>query len=114
MRIDQLLTDQAILNEWGTRLAKARLDRQLTQAQLAEQAGVSKRTVERIEAGTSAQLSSLIRVLRVLGLLTNLEQAIPDVGPRPIDLLERKGKQRKRATGVKEPVANEPWSWDDE
>ena len=64
------ITDEAVLSELGSRLAQVRLERNLTQAQLAEQAGVSKRTVERLESGSVAtQLSGFIRVCRVLELL---------------------------------------------
>ena len=58
MKISTLLADEAILTEMGARIARRRLDLQLTQAELAEQAGVAKRTLERIEAGASAQMSS--------------------------------------------------------
>jgi transcriptional regulator with XRE-family HTH domain len=56
-----LLTDKSILAELGGRLAQRRLELKLTQADLAEQAGVSKRTVERIEAGATTQMSTMIR-----------------------------------------------------
>ena len=56
--------------EMGGRLARVRLERNLTQIQLAEQAGVSKSTVERLESGAVAtQLSGFIRVCRVLDLM---------------------------------------------
>ena len=51
MKISELLTDNVILAEIGERIARRRLDLQLTQADVAEQAGVSKRTLERIEFG---------------------------------------------------------------
>lgn len=119
MQIAKLLSDEAILEELGTRLSQHRVDQSLTQAQLARQAGVSKRTVERIEAGASAQLSSVIRLLRVLDLLPGLERAIPAVVPGPLDLLNRKGKLRQRAVGSRATSgsANEPdapWTWADE
>ena len=115
MKISSLLTDQSILAELGTRMARRRLDLQLTQAQVAEQAGVAKRTVERIEAGASAQLSSLVRIFRVLELLPGLEQLVPEAGPRPMDLLKLKGKRRQRASSRRlEDVPDKPWSWDDD
>jgi len=115
MQITKLLSDDAILAELGTRIARFRLERQLTQAALAEQAGVAKRTVERIEAGASAQVSSLIRVLRVLDLLPALDRLIPETGPRPMDLLKRKGKVRRRASARhRSESPAEPWTWDDE
>lgn len=115
MKISELLTDDAILAEIGERIARRRLDLQLTQAGLAEQAGVSKRTVERIEAGASAQLSSMIRIFRALDLLAGLDRLLPEAVPSPMDLLKRKGKVRQRASTRGRPhQSDEPWSWDDE
>ena len=115
MKITELLSDELILTELGNRLSRARLNRQLSQAKLAEQAGVSKRTLERIEAGASAQSVRLVRILRVLDRLPNLDQFVPDSGPSPLDLLKRKGKTRKRASSSRQTkVADKPWSWDDD
>lgn len=130
MKIERLLTDEAILEELGSRLAQRRLELQLTQADLAEQAGVSKRTVERVEAGATTQMSTMIRVLRMLELLDRLEGLVPETGPTPLDLLKLKGKERKRASRKKkhkDAGANEAakessnksankhtWKWGDE
>lgn len=54
-------TDAAVLAELGDRLSRRRLQRNLTQAQLAREAGVSKRTVIRLERGESSQVTNLIR-----------------------------------------------------
>ncbi len=114
MKISKLLADDAILAEIGERVTRQRLDLQLTQADVAEQAGVAKRTVERIEAGASAQMSSIIRILRVLDLLPGLDRMIPEAGPRPMDLLKQKGKVRQRASSRRRDRTDEPWSWDDD
>jgi transcriptional regulator with XRE-family HTH domain len=114
MKIEGLLTDEAVLAELGGRLAQRRLELQLTQEMLAEQAGISKRTVERLEAGSTTQLSTMIRILRVLELLNRLEFLVPEAGPRPMDLLKLKGKERKRAGGRKKPADETPWTWGDE
>lgn len=114
MQISELLSDDSILAELGQRISRCRIDQSLTQAELAHQAGVSKRTVERLEAGASTQLSSMIRILRVLKLLSNLDHAIPGSGPRPMELLRGRGKLRQRAStagGVSEP--DQPWTWND-
>ena len=114
MKISSTLSDDAVLVELGERVTRCRIELHLTQANLAEQAGVAKRTVERIEAGASAQMLSLIRILRVLKLLPNLDRMIPAAGPGPMDMLKRKGKVRQRASAHRssEP-SDEPWSWDD-
>lgn len=115
MHISKLLTDDAILAETGKRIARCRLDHQLTQAEVAEQAGVSKRTVERVEAGASAQMSTIIRILRVLNLLPGLDHLIPEPGPRPMELLKLKGKVRQRASSKRQlNRANKKWSWGDD
>ena len=115
MKISGILADDAVLAEIGERVARRRLDLQLTQADLAEQAGIAKRTVERIESGASAQMSSMIRMLRVLELLAGLDRMIPASGPRPMDLLKRGGKPRQRASSSRRPDrSDEPWTWDED
>lgn len=115
MKISRLLADDSILVELGERVMRRRLDLQLTQADVAEQAGISKRTVERVEAGASAQMLSMVRILRVLDLLPGLDRMIPETGASPMDLLQRKGKVRQRASSRHRPGGSgEPWSWDDD
>jgi transcriptional regulator with XRE-family HTH domain len=116
MKIAAQLTDESVLKELGGRLAGARLGRNLTQAELAEQAGVSKRTVERLESGAVAtQLSGFLRVCRVLGLVERFESLVPEVAASPMEQLKRQGGKRQRATG-KKAVAIKPgkWTWGDE
>jgi transcriptional regulator with XRE-family HTH domain len=113
MRIHAQLTDQSILEELGARLASTRLGRNLTQAALAEQAGVSKRTVERLESGAVAtQLSGFLRVCRVLGLVEHFESLIPESVPSPMEQLKRQGAKRQRASGRKVAAgAPKQWTW---
>ena len=114
MKITGLLTDDAVLAELGARIARRRVEMQLTQAALAEQAGIAKRTLERMEAGQASQLGTLVRVLRVLDAASGLDNLLPETGTRPMDLLKRKGKARKRASGQgAAPTSGEPWRWDD-
>lgn len=105
-----------VLGELGGRLAKTRLDRNLTQAQLAEQAGVSKSTVERLEAGAVAtQLSGFIRVCRVLDLIERFELLLPEPVPSPVAQLKRRGKKRQRASTTRAvPPSPKKWQWGDE
>ena len=61
MKIDDKMTDDALLTLIGERLAGIRLARNLTQQQLAEQAGLGLRTVQRLEQGRAAtQLSGRV------------------------------------------------------
>jgi transcriptional regulator with XRE-family HTH domain len=113
MKIVSQLTDGAVLQELGGRLAGARLERNLTQAALAEQAGVSKRTVERLESGEVAtQFSGVLRVCRVLGLLERFEFLLPEPVPGPMAQLKRQGRRRQRATGKKAAQGSaKKWTW---
>lgn len=109
------LTDEVLLQELGGRLARQRLQRDWTQVELAHEAGVSKRTVERLEAGHSVQLSSWLRVLRALGLVGRLAQLLPGEQPSPMELLRGKGKPRKRASPARVADGTPPdWHWGDE
>ena len=116
MTITRSLSDTAILAELGTRLAQARLDRNLSQDRLATEAGVSKRTIERLETGHSAQLASLIRVLRALDLAEHIDLLIPAPATSPLAQLKLQGRKRERAS--RQPrggrSAATTWTWDDE
>ena len=115
MKITKQATDGVVLNELGKRLARIRLDRNLTQAQLATQAGVSKRTVERLEAGTvGTQLSGFIRVCRALDVIERFDLLVPEPVPSPVEQLKMAGRKRQRASTSKtaEPSAKK-WQWGD-
>jgi len=112
MQITKHSTDQAILSELGERLARSRLGRNLTQAELAAEAGVSKRTVERMESGESVQLTSFVRILRALGLADKIDILVPEPSLSPMAQLELKGKERQRASGGKATEdSSKSWAW---
>ncbi|VXB25691.1 conserved hypothetical protein [Luteimonas sp. 9C] len=107
------------LAQLGSQLAALRVSRNLTQAELAEQAGVSKRTVERLEAGaTATQLSTFLRVCGVLGLESRLAQLVPEPVDSPVAQLrqQRRTRQRASGTGKDAPAAKakpgKGWSWE--
>jgi transcriptional regulator with XRE-family HTH domain len=111
MRLTELQSDDVILAEIGARIASRRIEMHLTQADLAEQAGIGKRTVERLENGGSTQMSTLIRIFRVLKLLPNLDTMIPEPGINPLDMVKLKRKSRKRASRVHKEGATTKWEW---
>ena len=115
VQIQSTQSDDTILAELGKRLAQKRLGRPWSQAELAEAAGVSKRTVERVEAGASIQLANWLRVLRALELLEDLEAWLPESGPSPMQRLRQKHSKsvrRKRVSSTRK-VSEEPWSWEE-
>ena len=113
MKIAKNATDGAILGELGRRLTALRLGRNLTQTQLATQAGVSKSTVQRLESGgVGTQLSGFLRVCRVLDLVEHLELLVPEPVPSPVEQLRLRGRQRQRASAPrKAPSASATWRW---
>jgi transcriptional regulator with XRE-family HTH domain len=113
MRFDRFLSDEAALQEMGERLRRLRFEREWTQSDLAEAAGISRGTVERLESGASTQLTNWVRCLRALGQLENLERLLPEAEPGPIELLEGRGRPRRRVRPGKAPASLEtgPWRW---
>lgn len=115
MKFADAVSDDALLAELGRRLARHRLDRNLTQEALAREAGVSGRTLIRVEGGQSTQAVNLMRILRALGLTPNLEALIPEPPPSPLQQIKLKGRQRRRASGPPSAAApGKPWSWGNE
>lgn len=89
-------TDSHILELFGDRIKQSRLNKNLSQEDLAERAGVSRNAVRSLEAG-KGQLSSLIPVLRALRALDPIFEFIKRNDVSPIMLAENKGVARKRA-----------------
>ena len=110
------MSGQAIsLGVLGERLAQYRLNQNITQAELAHKAGVSERTIQRLEQGQSIQLAGFVRILHELGMSDRLNALIPPPIPSPIEQLKLQGKQRKRASRSKQEGASDSlWSWEDD
>ncbi|MGA0334002.1 MAG: helix-turn-helix transcriptional regulator [Kiritimatiellia bacterium] len=115
MRIQDCHHDEAALTEMGRRLAQLRIDRELTQAELAKRAGVGKRTLERLEAGETTQTRTLIRILRELALLEKLEVVLPEPEARPSHAVHKVEDLPKRAARSRSgKQADGEWKWGDE
>jgi putative transcriptional regulator len=91
--------DQTLAKELGRRIQATRLAANESQATLAAKAGLSTPSLSHLEDGKGAQLSSLLRVLRALNRLDDLELAFPAPQPSPLTLMKLKGKVRQRAGG---------------
>lgn len=113
MKINPKMTDEALLKLIGERLSGLRLAHNLTQQQLAEQAGLGLRTVQRLELGLAAtQLSGFVRVCRVLGLVENLDALVPEPAVSPMAQLKLQGRLRQRAARKQTaPAKPGTWKW---
>lgn len=118
MVISGQLTDEVVLEELGRRVARARLERNVGQADLAAEAGVGVATLKRLERGRAVASTSLIRVLRALGLLEGLDRAVPEPLPSPLEQLRLHGRERRRAgrprSSSESDADTDTWRWGDE
>jgi transcriptional regulator with XRE-family HTH domain len=98
MRIDQDMTAEAVLSELGGRVAAWRLARGLTQEQLAFRADIGRATLQRLEAGASVQLTSLVKLLRSVGMLDTLDVLLRESVRPTVDSGQSDGQRpRQRA-----------------
>lgn len=98
----------------GNRLAKLRLARNVTQQMLAREAGIGLRTLRRLEAGQPTSLDTFLRVVIALELADGLLDAVPSYDIRPIERVENRGRERRRARPKAQGEQDEPWTWGDE
>jgi putative transcriptional regulator len=88
----------AVLKEIGQRISRQRLNRNITQMELAYKAGVTRIVVQRLENGLGCNLESLIRILRPLDCIDQLNSFLPEPGISPLQLAKLKGHERVRAS----------------
>lgn len=109
----ELANSQQIEVALCRRLVQIRLARNTTQKQLATEAGVSLRTISRLEKGQGVSLDTFIRVLSALGIQHGLESLLPDPAIRPMDRISGRAGERMRARPARTKKTNEHWSWGD-
>jgi len=115
MKFQELHHDEAILQELGRRLAQVRIELNLTQAELAQRAGVGKRTLERLETGETTQTRTLFRIFRELDLLGRVELLLPEPTARPSHAIKQADALPKRATRKRtNETKAAKWKWGDE
>lgn len=111
VQITNQTTEPVTLEELGRRLRQTRLNQGVSQAELAARAGVSELTVSKMESGSLGQARSFLRVLRALGLLANLEAAVPRAVSSPIAESDHGGRPRKRSPRGGSRRDLDEWSW---
>ncbi len=91
MKFDVTMTEDEALRETGKRLAQIRLSRNITQQELARRAGVSKRSLERLEAGSAGlRIDVFFAVCGALGVIQGCETLLPEVQLSPQDILKKR------------------------
>lgn len=105
-------SSEAIIEALCKRLDEIRLSRNLSQAELAAEAGVSRSTLTRLADGKSISLDSFLRIMQALRLADHLAALLPDPAVRPVDRVRLDGAERQRASGRRAAPGN--WQWGDE
>ena len=95
------------------RLESIRLSRNMTQVQLAEEAGISPRTIGRLEKGQGVSMDTFIRIMMALRIQQSLEALLPDPAVRPIERAGIGAGERKRARPIQYSDERPTWSWGD-
>jgi transcriptional regulator with XRE-family HTH domain len=93
-----ILSDNEICREIGRRLQAYRLQQNLTVAEVAEKSGLNRNTVLNAERGANPRLETIIRILRVLDRLDAIDAFLPPPGLSPLQLIDLRGKPRRRAS----------------
>lgn len=105
------VSPHGLKNEVGSRLAKIRLARNITQKSLAQDAGIALRTLRNLELGKSSTIDSFLRVVIALGYADELLGVFPLHDVWPIERMDSHRNERKRARPDKSQSSDKPWSW---
>jgi len=102
MEIDNFNTDQEVVAEIAARIRNLRLNdpaNRMSQNELATRTGISRSTVARFEQKGEISLMPLIAILRVMKLLPNINQLVPEniaLSPMQVSKMESKHTTRQR------------------
>lgn len=100
------MSDSAIVKEIGRLVKLIRLQKNITQQQLADQVGLNRTTISQLENGRTSSLLSFIEVLRGLNMLEILNKF--SEGPiSPLKLAKKEGLMRKNAS-IKKKSDHQP------
>ena len=114
MKITRQNTIESIRAELIRRLIQKRISLGLTQSNAAEWAGVSERTLRRLEVGEDCQFSTIIRLLTTYGLTDCLDQLIPEPTVSPIELFRQQQPKTVLRVVTKRKDKDQTWKWGDE
>jgi transcriptional regulator with XRE-family HTH domain len=108
------LSNPQIEQELGKRIKRHRVERNLSQSEIATRSGLSRRTITAIENGEGSTLTTLIAILRALNALDVLESFLPDPGPSPMAMAMLQEPTPKYPSKARKSPAPKPWKWGDE
>ena len=95
------MTDTAIVNQICAGLKQMRLNKNISQEELAAKGGIDRTTISRIERGRAGTLLSLVQILRALDRLDILDVFKEEPEISPLKLLKTEERKRKKASPQK-------------
>ncbi len=104
-------SSEAVMQALFARLEEIRLSRNISQAALAKEAGVSRSTMTRLAQGRGISVDSFVRIVQALGLADHLAALLPNPEVRPVDRIRLDGAERQRASPDGKTVTD--WVWKD-
>lgn len=102
---------QEYIKELGKKIKLYRIMKEMSQQDLEDKTGVSKRSISRLEQGESVQLENLLKILLALDLGENIDLLVPDQTKRPSFYLEKSENKNKR---VRKKTEKNEFKWGDE
>ena len=86
--MNQNLTTEELEAQLGDQFRATRLRQNLTQAEVADRAGVALNALRALEAGQGARVATLVRVVRALGKLEWLAMLHAEPSVSPMQMLK--------------------------
>ena len=92
------MSDKAILSQLGAQLKQMRLNKNITQLQMSNIAGLSRSAISAMENDGNGSMISFVQALRALEKLEILNNFITEAPVSPVQIAKLHGKQRQRAS----------------
>ena len=95
------MTVKSQLQEVQRKTKRYRIEKEITQKEMATRTGLSLRSIQRFESGSDISLENYLKILDALELSELVVGAIPDMDKRPsayVDKYLNKTKKRARKT----------------
>jgi putative transcriptional regulator len=107
-----IASSDAVINALFQQIEQIRLSRNISQAALAKEAGVSRSTITRLASGENISVDSFVRVMQALGLADHLAALLPNQHIRPVERIRLEGAERRRASPKRKAAGD--WTWGNE
>jgi len=106
------MTEQKNYNEYiselGRKIKQYRISQEMSQQDIVDATGISKRSISRLEQGESVQVDTLFKVLIALNLGNNIELLVPDQTKRPSYYLYA---EKDRPQRVRKKIKKTNFKW---